>query len=190
MANSTLTVSFTTETLDDDSIDLTVELDDDKNIIENDGRTSSFLFGDDVYFKVFTNPISGVNVTTYESDGTTSMDASGEIDTDREEFAIFSQPAIPGYVYKPSEKNDYNLQVPCNGTFTFSALGSGTAGVISLADPSTLVKANPGIVVGIIKYDAKFDRYKLSGVTQPTGWIPTDDNNSYPVVVVIVGVKS
>jgi len=193
MANSTLTVSFTTQTLDDDGeIDLTVELDDEANKEANNGRTSSFLFGDDVYFKVFKNPLTGVNISTYQSDGNVTIDQTGVTDSDREEFALFSQPDISGYTYKESEKNDHNLEVPCNGVFSVTELGSGDLGVVSLdpEDPSVLVKASPGVVVGVVTYDATYDRYKLSGVTQPTGWVPTDDNNSYPVIVVIVGTQS
>ena len=61
MANQSLTISFTTT--GDDDIDLTVDLDDEANAAANSGRTSSFIYGDEAFFRVFTNPVSGVDVT-------------------------------------------------------------------------------------------------------------------------------
>lgn len=185
MANSTLTVSFSTTSIDED-ISLSVELDEAANKAANNGRTSSFLFGDSVYFNVYSNP-QNVSIENYTSDGNVVAGINGT--TEQEEFLIFSQPDIDGYDYPSDEYNETSLETPCTGSFSSVALSASANGTVAVSpdDIETARKSIPGVAVYKANYESDYQQFCLTNVTQPPAWEPTEDDSSYPVTVIIVG---
>lgn len=187
MANQSLTVSFSVQTSDD--IGLTVDLDDEMNYAENNKRTSSFRFGDTVYFRVFTNPVDGVTVTCYESDGT--LASHGTKDVEIEDTAVFSQPPEP---YGSAAENTSSVSIPVKSGFVATGLPSGSpCGSISVdsEDASQLQASQAGPGVYRISYTANCYSFSINKDTVPPGFdVPDSEGNyeSYPIVIVVVGV--
>lgn len=183
MANQSVTISFQSTSSDD--IDLTVDMDDIKNEASS-GRTSSFIFGDEAFFRVFTNPISGVAVTCYPSDGIlTSYEAGSAVYTVESEILEFNQPyeAQGGVI----EDNVSSLAFPAYSSFLASALSTNNCGSVTLnsIDPSEAVASAAGPGVYDASYVAHYWSFSIQMPTIPSGW---PEGEPFPIVIVVVGV--
>lgn len=178
MANQSLTITFTAQS----EAELTVELDDTLNEQENGGRTSSFLYGDEVYFRVYTNPITGVSVDCYESDGVITSKGT---DTDTiEETIIFTEP--PESAGGNPSDNTASLGKPVYSGFSASALGNSLGSItVNPTDPAEVVASQAGPGVYEVSYTAKYYLFSLKKDTRPSG---VAINDSYQISVVIVGL--
>jgi hypothetical protein len=79
------------------------------------------------------------------------------------------------------------LSYPASSGFSAVKLGSGTGcGSISLdpTDPSTAIASQAGPGVYTATYKAVYASKSIVGPSAPAGW---DSEESYPVVVVVVG---
>jgi len=188
MANQSVTISFQSTTSSDD-ISLTVDMDDVKNLDTDNGgsgRTSSFIFGDEAFFRVFTNPITGVDVSCYESDGILSSYETGSavyaVDS---EILEFTQPyeAQGGVI----DDNVSSLAFPVTSGFVATVLSTKNCGSVSLnsLDPSEAKASAAGPGVYDASYTANYWSFSIQMPTIPTDW-PIDE--PYPIVIVVVGV--
>ena len=174
MANTSLTISFNTTTGSTDQF-IDLELDD---VLNNDKTT--FLFGDIVYFKMFTKC---TEVDFYPSEGSVTAGTDG-ID-DVEEQITFTQPplAAGGSV----ADNTASLTKPVTSNFSAVVLGSGAGcGTISVdkvdKKQANASQAGPGVYTA--NYKAAYIGKKITGPSMPSGW---DSEQTYPVVIVAVG---
>lgn len=178
MANSALTISFSTS-LSDAAGDKFIDIDLDDEL--NNDRTS-FLFGETVYFRIFTNC---THVEEYPSEGTV-MDHGTKTAVDITDQLIFSQP--PAAAGGIAAENTAALNFPANsGTFSAVKLGSGAGcGSVTLDPGNNQVaiasSAGPGVYTA--KYNADYLSRSIVGPALPAGW---DSEESYPVVIVVVG---
>jgi hypothetical protein len=163
MAKQSVTISFVTSSMGDDGISLFVDMDDEQNEAENDGRTSTFIYGDTAYFRVFPSPIEGVSISCYPSDG--SVISHGEHTADVDEIISFTEP--PEDAGGAVEDNTVTLEKPVFSDFSVEQVSETSCGAISV-NPDT----------------AKFQRFSISIPSKPAG---ISDDEAYPVVVSIVG---
>jgi hypothetical protein len=175
MAESSLTISFNTTTGSSDQF-IDLELDDDLN-----DDKSSFLFGDTVYFKVFTNCST---VDFYLSEGSIINVGSGTDDVT--EIITFSEP--PESAGGVASDNTASLSYPAkDGTFSATKIGSGTGcGTITVdsVDSKQVNASLAGPGAYIVTYKSDYLSKKITGPNMPYEW---DTDESYPVVVVAVG---
>jgi hypothetical protein len=183
MANSTLTINFTTVTGSTDKF-IDAELDE----IENNDA-SSFLFGETAHFRVFTNCDS---VEFFESDGVVAPDnttGATKATKDVKEFITFTQP--PASSGGKASENTASLSYPVKSgtTYVFTPLGDSNCGAISVdeSDPKTARASAAGPGVYLAEYTAEYTKHNISGVQKPAIWDELEDEDSYPVVVVMVG---
>jgi len=177
MANSSLTISFSTSVVD---ANLYIDMDLDDEL--NEGNTS-FAFGSgSVYFRLFTN-CSNVSFIASESEGTSPSSTTGEGSETAEitEIIIFAQD--PASV----EDNNTSLSYAAE-SFSASAISAVSCGTVSL-DPNdslnkTVIASQHGVGVYEASYDAKYHSISIEAPTMPSGW---DTEESYPVVIVAVG---
>ncbi len=187
MANQSITVSFST--VGADGLSLQIDLDDVKNAEINNGRTSGFIFGDEVFFRVFTNPVTGVTLSPFSSDGVLgSYGVQSPIDI--QEYITFDQPpASHGGLVKDMTAS---LGFPVSSGFSASPLGNSNCGSVTV-DPKDISQAvasiaGPGVYDA--NYQAQFTRFSISKDSIPVGWEidpETGEYPPYPIVVVIVG---
>ena len=173
MANSNITISFSATTSSSDTY-IELELDDEQN-----NEESTFLFGDDAYYRIFTNceewesfPSSG-NITDH---GTGTKDV--------EETITFTQP--PEEMGGSAKDNTATLShTPKEGTFTATRVSDSSCGAISLdeVDPQTVKASQAGVAVYKVTYQSDFFSQSIT-VDQPSEW-PNDED--FPVVVVVAG---
>jgi len=190
-----MTISFVTQTASD-TISLIVDMNDEQNKLANNGRTSSFIFGDEAFFRVFTNPVEGVELYAFQSDGELARqnvidDVHEQLSADLQEYAVFTQP--PETNGGVVEDNTANLSKPVSDpnppAFTAEGLppGASPCGIVSVSpeDPAVLQasQANPGVYD--VNYKAKYFSFSIKKDTIPPGF-PEDE--PYPIVIVIVGV--
>lgn len=174
MADSSLTISFTTTTGSTDQF-IDLELDDDLN-----GDKTSFLFGEVVYFRVFTNCTT---LDFFPSEGTVSDNGSGIADIS--EMISFTQP--PSSAGGVISDNTSSLSYPVSSSFSATAIGSSVGcGSISVdpVDPKQANASQAGPGVYTATYKSNYLSKKITGPNMPTGW---SSDESYPVVVVVVG---
>ena len=175
MANSSLTISFNTTTGSTDKI-LIIDLDDEKN----DDRTT-FLFGETVHFRVFTDCDE---VLFFPSEGSVSGTGSGTATV--EDTITFTEP--PESAGGSISNNTASLNYPANeGSFSATVLGSGAGcGTISVDDvdaqQANASQAGPGVYIAT--YQSDYDSHSIDGPSVPEGW---DSDLTYPVVIVVVG---
>lgn len=184
MAKQSVTISFITQTASD-LINLSVDMDDAKNTLANSGRTSSFIFGDEAFFRVFTKPVSGITVSCYQSDGVIA--SYGQEFAPIQEYISFTEP--PESAGGIIADNVASLSKPVYGNFTSEGLpqGSSPSGIVtlSLIDPAEVVASQAGPGVYDINYVAQYHSFSIRKDSIPPGF-PEDE--SYPIVVVIVGI--
>lgn len=185
MADTALTVQFQTVSSETDT-NITAELDDDRNSAANNGRTSSFKFGDTVYFRVYTNPVDGMDINCYNSDGTVTYHGE-ESESNREEIITFAEP--PESKGGDPDNNTANLAVPCAEGFSAELLSTTGCGSIFLSteDPEVAKASQAGVGVYRATYDTEYFLYDLAHVAAPDDW-PAGE--SYPVIILIVGTIS
>lgn len=182
MANQSVTISF--QSVSSDDIELTVDLDDLKNEASST-RTSSFIFGDEAFFRVFTNPVSGVAITCYPSDGilTSYEEGSAEYEIDSE-ILEFNQPYIAqgGKVVD----NVSSLAFPVYSDFVATALSVNNCGSVTLnpLDPSEAVASADGPGVYDASYVSHYWSFSIQMPTIPDEW---PEGEPYPIVIVVVG---
>jgi hypothetical protein len=171
MAKQSVTISFVTSSMGDDGISLFVDMDDEQNEAENDGRTSTFIYGDTAYFRVFPSPIEGVSISCYPSDG--SVISHGEHTADVDEIISFTD-------------NTVTLEKPVFSDFSVEQVSETSCGAISVNpdNPSEAMASQAGPGVYRATYTAKFQRFSISIPSKPAG---ISDDEAYPVVVSIVG---
>ena len=179
MANQSVTISFVTKTASE-AISLSVDMDTEKNEELNEGRTSEFIFGDEAFFRVFSEPIEGITIGCYPSDGVIA--SYGEKTVDVQEYIQFIQP--PLIAGGTVEDNISSLDKPAFSDFVAEGLppGSSPCGVISV-DPIDSSQANASLAgpgVYDTSYKAKYHSFSIKKDS-----IPSDE--SYPIVIVIVG---
>jgi hypothetical protein len=185
MADTSLTVQFQAVSTETDT-NIVAELDDDRNSAANNGRTSSFKFGDTVYYRVYTNPVDGMDVTCYNSDGTITYHGKYS-ESDREQVITFAEP--PESKGGDPDDNTASLDVPCESGFSAELLGTTGCGSVYLStdDPEVAKASQTGVGVYRATYDTEYFLYGLSNVAAPSDW-PAGE--SYPVVILIVGTLS
>jgi hypothetical protein len=166
----------------DDGISLFVDMDDEQNEAENDGRTSTFIYGDTAYFRVFPSPIEGVSISCYPSDG--SVISHGEHTADVDEIISFTEP--PEDAGGAVEDNTVTLEKPVFSDFSVEQVSETSCGAISVNpdNPSEAMASQAGPGVYRATYTAKFQRFSISIPSKPAG---ISDDEAYPVVVSIVG---
>ena len=175
MANSSLTISFATTTGSTDQF-IDLELDDDLN-----GDKTTFLFGEIVYFRVFTNCTT---LDFYPTEGSVAANGTGTADI-VEQITFTEPPLAAGGIVS---ENTSSLGYPANdGSFSAVVLGSGSGcGTISVDSVDTkqanASQADPGVYTATYKSD--YLGKKITGPTMPVDW---DTEESYPVVIVVVG---
>lgn len=180
MASSSLTISFNTITdTEDQFIDL--ELNSEKNVNAAGDEITTFEFGSVVYLREFTNCS---NTDYYPSEGSVSNDSptSGTLSV-TEQITFDEPPASAGGL---AEDNTASLSYPCTGNFSYTLLGGSGAGSLSI-DPVDLKQVNAslaGPAVYTVSYTANFNAKKITGPSAPADW---DSDETYPVVVVVVG---
>jgi len=185
MANQALTISFVTQS---DNAELTVDLDDVLNASTNSGRTSSFIYGDTVYFRVFTKPLTGIIVTAYNSAGTLVDVSIGgtvmEIVVVTEQLVFTQPPSAQGGTL---EDQVASLAKPAYSGFTSTAIaGSSSVGSVTL-NPNNVQEAMASILgpgVHECSYNAQYSSFSINLATIPVGY---SSDVEYPIVVIIVG---
>ena len=185
MAKKSVTISFST--ISGDDIDLTVDMDDVKNEDKDNGgsgRTSSFVFGDEAFFRVFPNPITGINIECFPSDGVLTSYEEGTAVYDHEEYLQFSEPyeAEGGKI----EENTASLAFPASSGFIATAKSANSCGSVTLdpLDPSFALASATGPGVYEASYTANYWSFSIQMNSIPNDW-PVDE--PYPIVIVIVG---
>jgi len=181
MAKQSVTISFVTAESD---FDISVDMDDEKNFAANNERTSSFIFGDEAFFRVFTKPISGVSISCYQSDGV--LTSYGIESVSIQEYLTFTEaPESAGGVI---EDNTASLSKPVYSGFVVEGLpqGSSPCGVVSLSlvEPDIALASQAGPGVYDANYVAQYHSFSIKKDSIPTGF-PSDE--PYPIVIVIVG---
>jgi len=180
MANSSLTISFISTT-GSKNLFIDLELDDDKN----NGETS-FLFGETVHFKMYTNC---ANVSFFPSEGLVLPEITAPTNEETDhiiEQLIFTQPPVSagGKV----KDNTVSLNhAAIDGSFSAVVLGTGNAGYSVSVDDVDKKQANgsdagPGVFTA--EYDSLYTALNITGPAMPGGW---DPDETYPVVIVVVG---
>ena len=191
MANQSITVSFSTAS-SDDSIELTIALDYVMNAAENNKRTSGFLFGDTVYFKVYTNPITGVDLALFSSDGVLGEYGVQPLEANQEYITFDEPPESAGGLLK---NMNTSLSFPAYSGFLASALGDSACGSVTLDpdDATNVVASIPGPGVYDASYNSQYYSYSISKDSMPAGWEVdpiTGEYPAYPIVIVVVGTES
>jgi len=187
MAKQSVTISFSSS-LADDPIELSIDMDDVKNEAAN-GRTSSFIFGDEAFFRVFTNPLSGVDITCFASDGVITSYEEGDAVFENQEYLEFNEP--PESHGGVIEDNVASLAFPVYSDFIATGIpvGSNPSGSVTL-DPADPSKAKASIAAPGV-YDASYTSHYWSFSIRkdsiPIDW-PVDE--PYPIVIVVVGLAS
>lgn len=162
MANTSLTVTFLTEVITDDSgepIEASIQVALDS--ARNNDRTS-FLYGSKAYYQVFTAP-STLTLTNTPSDGTITSEGAG-LET------------IETIITFPNT-NQSSVTYPVYSIESTEWLGNDLGAVHSEGDK--IVSAQAGVGVLKITYKAYFRRYAIS--------VPQRDEDEYRVIVYILG---
>ena len=173
MANSSLTINFTTTTGSVDQF-IDIDLDDDLN-----NEKSTFLFGDTAYFRVFTNCST---LSFYPSES--SVSSNGTKTADSEEYISFTQP--PATAGGIASENTASVSYPINsGTLTATKI-AGDCGSLSVdaVDTKQINASKAGVAVYKVEYESDYKSYSIGGISAPPGWV---DDSTYPVVIVVVG---
>lgn len=187
MANKqTLTISFVSaESLDDVSLD--VELDDvvNESVL---GKTSDFVFGESVAFRVYVAPLDTSLLLTPSDGNITTGTTVNESVTG--EFITFAEAAE---AYGGEVENvSASLDKPCFSGFSATLVSGDGVGSLSIdpEDPSKVLGSSTGIGIYKVSYTSKYTPYSLGGVNLPSGWpfADVDEDESYPVVIMVVGV--
>ena len=189
MANASLTISFNTLTASADQF-IDLELDDVQNELINE-KTSGFIFGETVYFKMFTNCSDVTFITTLNPDNVASGTGG---DDDVKEYITFLQPAGEGLGGKVADQTA-SLSKPVKpGTFSSTLIGGSSVGNITIkeTDPKTAKAGALGIAVYEAIYQSTYTGHSIVGPPEPAGWVAQDadgdDVEAFPVVIVAVGV--
>jgi hypothetical protein len=186
MGNQALTISFVTQS---DTAELTVDLDDVLNAAANEGRITSFIYGDEVFFRVFTKPLTGIAVTAHASGGVlTDHSVGGTIMSSvviEEQLSFIQPPLANGGVVAD---NVASLEKPAYSGFVAAGLptGASPSGSVTLdpTDAGQAVASLAGPGVYDATYTAQYWSFSIKQDTIPAG-VGTDE--AYPLVIVIVG---
>ena len=177
MANSSLTISFSTS-VTDANLYIDMDMDDDLNV----GQTSFAFDSGTVYFRLFTN-CSAVTFTA--SDGSTSpssITGSGSENTNITEIITFAQDP------NSTDDNTASLSYAATGSISAvlkSSIGCGTVSLDSNDSTNkTVIASQHGVGVYEVSYDADYHSISIEAPSMPSGW---DVEESYPVVIVAVG---
>ncbi|MCD6124284.1 hypothetical protein J7J62_03830 [bacterium] len=134
---------------------INVEMDDEKN----QGKTC-FLYGEKIYFRVFTNP-KNMNIRLESSDGSIFNEGTGYFE--HEEDIQFAN------------VNEANTQYPIDSVISSNWLGN-SLGSISVSD--TIIRTSEtGVAILRLKYGVIYRSYAVS--------VGPRDYDEYPVLVYI-----
>ena len=189
MANASLTISFNTLTASTDQF-IDLELDDVQNELINE-KTSGFIFGETVYFKMFTNCSDVTFITTLSPDNITSRTGG---DDDIKEYITFLQPAGVGLGGKVADQTASLSKPVKSGTFSSTLKGGSSVGsiIINDSDPKTAKGSILNIAVYEATYKSTYTGHSIVGPSEPGGWVSVDADGenvvAFPVVIVAVGV--
>ena len=179
MANASLTISFNTTSSADQFIDL--ELDD---VLNKDETT--FIFGTEVFFKMFTDCTT---VDFFATENSVSNGTDG-ID-DVVEYISFTQPPVShgGKV----KDNTATTSKPITGAWSWKQVGTSGCGSITTVDGDlkTLKASAAGPGVYEITYESAYTGHKITGPSEPAEWVSEtadgEDAPDYPLVIVAAG---
>ena len=174
MANESVTITFETYDSDSDSsASLSIELDDERNEEANSDRTSSFLFGDEVFFRVYPTTFDS-DITIENTDG--DISSYGKKASMETETLTFTEPSS-GDV----SDNTESLSNLCYSEFTSTSIGSNECGAISLGSDNITVNAEKaGVGVFSVSYNVFYHLFSIKKDIMPSGW---DVDEPYPIVV-------
>ena len=130
--------------------------------VMNDEKTS-FEYGEKAYFQAFSYPVSMVLALT-PTDGVISNEGSGTSD-EEDEIVTFV------------DSDEESVSKPVLSITSYNWLGTSLGSVAS--DGTKIITSVKGTGVLKITYTSNFRRYGLV--------LPTKDEESYPVIVVVVG---
>lgn len=156
------------------SLYLNAELDDVKNV-----KSSPFLFGDSVFFKIYTN---ATTVDLSVSSG--NIDTHGVATEDIvDETIVFSLPVLPAIFAKTVEDNSVSLKYHASNTPSFSKIaGANLAPSLSPIDDNLVLGNGFGVAIFNTTYQTTYKSYSLENVAMPSGFPP---DTSFPVIVFI-----
>lgn len=165
MADSSITVTFVTQTSEDaeeNNQSIHVELDDEKNLEVYGEEKSQFLYGEKAYFRIYKYPDS-LAISLTQSDGTLTNEGSGTSETS--ENISFTN------------TNEGSAAKPVNQITGSSWLGKSLGAVSAVG--TTVSASQTGVGVLKLEYTSNFTRHAIS-VEQKT-------EDEYPVIVFISG---
>lgn len=174
--NTSITISFQSlvdETSGEGALKLEVEADD-----QVDGDTT-FEFGDAPIFRQYkTSNVSISERILSDDNASVGQNGSGTKSVE-DEIVTFSNSNTASTTYPIKD-----------GTLSVEVVGGNVGSSFIKSGPSEIKATNPTnkdhpIGVCKVSYSADFTKWKLSGVTQPSGW-PTDE--SYPVLIYVFGI--
>ena len=176
MADATLTISFASTTGSSEQF-IILDLDTEKNDDE-----STFLFGEEVYIRMFTNC---TEVNFFISEGTLQDGpvTNSEV-VEVSELITFDEP--PESFGGKASENTASLSFPVFSDFVAKSMASSAPFSVSI-DSVDVRQANASAAgVGVFKatYKTKFTPKTLLGPSIPPEW---DSEENYPVVVLAVG---
>lgn len=163
MAETSLTVTFVTDVITDDSgtpINASIQVALDS--VRNNDRTQ-FLYGSKAYFKVYSAP-SDMSLQLIASDGTITEEGSGTEDID--DVVTFGN------------SDNGSVTYPVQSIVASEWLGKSLGAVHG--EGNRVVSVNSGVGILDVTYRTPFRRYAIS--------VPTKDVDEYAVAIYIQGV--
>ncbi len=174
--NTSVTISFTSTIVGDGEGSLSAEV----NADDNGGKTSGFLFGDTVKYRVYKS--SNINsLTVITTDGSEGSVSTGNTES-LTEVVIFSG------------SSEASTSKPITSLTSATQLGGQDLGTISINGTSgvrcskeSTGELDPIVGVYKIKYKTTYELRDLSNVSEPDGF-GLDGFTDYSVLVYLIGV--
>jgi hypothetical protein len=154
---SSILVEFKTSCEDADAY-LEVELDDELN-----GDRSCFLYGENVYFRVYHSPSMSITVET--SDGTVFLISTGNLEAVTENISF-------------ANENTGNVSKLIKAIVSWVWFGRSLGSILKTGDTSIRASAS-GVAVVAVSYTTEYDVYALT--------LSDKGIAEYPVLVLVTG---